>query len=85
MYVLMKHLKLCHPRFCFTYVPDIDHPRVDVTLNDQYDASYSGSPHDLLKTIKDKRPERKTVSTYILVFKPKRDLSMNMNDFVEVS
>ncbi|XP_059053735.1 polycomb protein suz12-B isoform X2 [Achroia grisella] len=48
LYSLLKHLKLCHSRFNFTYFPIQGGARVDVSINELYDGSYTGSPHDLI-------------------------------------
>lgn len=48
IYSLMKHLKLCHARLLFQFVEDGNRARIDVYLNDLYDGSYSGAPHDIL-------------------------------------
>ncbi|KAF5303374.1 hypothetical protein FQR65_LT08287 [Abscondita terminalis] len=48
LYTLLKHLKLCHSRFTFTYVPISFGARIDVAINELYDGSYTGSPHDLI-------------------------------------
>ncbi|KAM3966249.1 LOW QUALITY PROTEIN: polycomb protein Su(z)12 [Aphomia sociella] len=48
LYSLLKHLKLCHSRFNFTYFPIPGGARVDVSINELYDGSYTGSPHDLI-------------------------------------
>ncbi|XP_035445166.2 polycomb protein suz12-B isoform X2 [Spodoptera frugiperda] len=48
LYSLLKHLKLCHSRFNFTYFPIPGGARIDVSINELYDGSYTGSPHDLI-------------------------------------
>uniref|UniRef100_A0A182LVH0 Uncharacterized protein n=1 Tax=Anopheles culicifacies TaxID=139723 RepID=A0A182LVH0_9DIPT len=75
LYSLIKHLKLCHARFNFNYVPIPQGARIDVTINELYDGSYNGSPHDLLGpstayTVRD--PVRRTVVTNLLVCRPRR-------------
>ncbi|XP_049295420.1 polycomb protein suz12 isoform X1 [Anopheles funestus] len=75
LYSLLKHLKLCHGRFNFNYVPIPEGARIDVTINELYDGSYNGSPHDLLVpmtayTVRD--PLRRTVVTNLLVCRPRR-------------
>ncbi|XP_014473293.1 PREDICTED: polycomb protein suz12-B isoform X2 [Dinoponera quadriceps] len=37
LYSLLKHLKLCHSRFTFTYVPIPQGARIDVAINECYD------------------------------------------------
>ncbi|KAK9502360.1 hypothetical protein O3M35_011150 [Rhynocoris fuscipes] len=57
LYSLLKHLKLCHPRFNFSYVPvgptgnsgnsganGPQNVRIDVCLNESYDGTYYGCP-----------------------------------------
>uniref|UniRef100_A0A182S8X4 Uncharacterized protein n=1 Tax=Anopheles maculatus TaxID=74869 RepID=A0A182S8X4_9DIPT len=75
LYSLLKHLKLCHARFNFNYVPIPEGARIDVTINELYDGSYNGSPHDLLGpataySVRD--PLRRTVVTNLLVCRPRR-------------
>lgn len=44
LYPLLKHLRLCHARFSFTYVPlpQNSGARIDVAINELYDGSYAG-------------------------------------------
>lgn len=67
LYSLLKHLKLCHPRFNFTYVPTENSVRIDVTISDVYDCSYSGSPFDLLDSTFG-RPSRPAMRTPVTTF-----------------
>lgn len=39
-----QHLKLCHPRFNFTYVPQQQGSCIEVSVNECYDGSYCGNP-----------------------------------------
>jgi len=88
LYSLLKHLKLCHARFVFTYVPSPETTvqRIDVAINELYDGSYAGSPHDLAApsgfTLK-RGPVRRTSVTHILVCRPRRQ-KPNLNEFLEV-
>ncbi|XP_014666006.1 PREDICTED: polycomb protein suz12-B-like [Priapulus caudatus] len=50
LYSLLKHLKLCHSRFTFTYVPHAKGARIEVAINDCYDGSYTGNPQTLVDT-----------------------------------
>lgn len=79
LYALLKHLKLCHARFNFTYHPAGNGARIDVTINDSYDGSYAGSPYDLVKTsengcsfAKKCGPVRRLPVTNLLVCRPRR-------------
>lgn len=75
LYILIKHLKLCHDRFNFTFTPSGENANIDITLNDSYDGTYTGSPHDVLNTrgtIFPRKfgPVRRTIVTNLLVCKP---------------
>uniref|UniRef100_A0A336L0Z7 CSON001913 protein n=1 Tax=Culicoides sonorensis TaxID=179676 RepID=A0A336L0Z7_CULSO len=86
MYALLKHLKLCHARFVFTYVPIPEGARIDVSLNENYDGSYVGSPHDLLKSGGFSRasgPVRRSTVTNILVCRPRRT-KHSLSEFLEL-
>ncbi|KAL5282346.1 SUZ12 family protein [Megaselia abdita] len=75
LYILIKHLKLSHDRFNFTFTPSGDSANIDISLNDSYDGTYTGSPHDVLTicgTIFPRKfgPVRRTTVTKLLVCKP---------------
>lgn len=78
LYSLLKHLKLCHARFNFTYQPAAQNgARIDVTINDSYDGSYAGSPYDLAgpsgcSFARTCGPVRRTSVTNLLVCRPRR-------------
>nr|XP_040233024.2 polycomb protein suz12-B isoform X1 [Anopheles coluzzii] len=85
LYSLLKHLKLCHARLNFNYVPIPEGARIDVTINELYDGSYNGSPHDLLGpttayTVRD--PMRRTVVTNLLVCRPRRP-KPSLSEFID--
>lgn len=66
LYSLLKHLKLCHPRFNVTYVGGI---RIDISVNDGYDGSswrQSGGP------IRGTGPAKRPTVSHIIVCRPKR-------------
>ncbi|ODM96089.1 Polycomb protein suz12-A [Orchesella cincta] len=76
LYSLMKHLKLCHPRYQFTYAPIPHGAKIDVTLNDSYDGSYTGSAFDLVtqppgEAFARNGPTKRTEVFSILVCRPK--------------
>ena len=48
LYALLKHLKLSHPRFLFTYAPIPEGARIDVSVSELYDSTYVGNPHDMI-------------------------------------
>lgn len=85
LYPLLKHLKLCHARFIFTYIPIPNGARIDVSINEMYDGSYNGSPHDLLGTVNAfsrRGPMRRTVVTNLLVCRPRRQ-KHSLTEFIE--
>ncbi|XP_045464922.1 polycomb protein SUZ12 [Harmonia axyridis] len=88
LYTLLKHLKLCHSRFTFTYVPISVGARIDVAINELYDGSYTGSPHDLIIqpsvcSFSRNGPVRRASVTHILVCHPKRPKS-SLSEFIEL-
>ncbi|CAH1115739.1 unnamed protein product [Psylliodes chrysocephalus] len=88
LYTLLKHLKLCHSRFTFTYVPISVGARIDVAINEMYDGSYTGSPHDLISqpsvcAFSRNGPVRRASVTHILVCHPKR-LKPSLSEFLEL-
>lgn len=87
LYSLLKHLKLCHARFNFTYVPMPNGVRVDVSINELFDGSYIGSPHDLVgpagSAFAKAGPVRRTVVTRILVCRPHRP-KHSLTEFLEI-
>uniref|UniRef100_A0A1B6DHJ5 Uncharacterized protein n=1 Tax=Clastoptera arizonana TaxID=38151 RepID=A0A1B6DHJ5_9HEMI len=89
LYSLLKHLKLCHSRFTFTYVPIPQGARIDVALNEHYDGSYTGSPQDLISqpgtgmAFSRNGPVRRTSVSNILVCHPKRPRP-SLSEFLEL-
>ncbi|ERL90724.1 hypothetical protein D910_08071, partial [Dendroctonus ponderosae] len=88
LYTLLKHLKLCHSRFAFTYVPISVGARIDVAINEMYDGSYTGSPHDLITqssvcAFSRNGPVRRASVTHILVCHPKRP-KPSLSEFLEL-
>jgi polycomb protein SUZ12 len=83
IYSLMKHLKLCHARFLFQYIDEGQKGRIDVYVNDNYDGSYSGAPHDvLIGSQRQPGPTRRNVVTNIMVFRSRRP-TFKMSEFLE--
>nr|CRL92710.1 SU(Z)12 [Drosophila subobscura]SMS16230.1 Polycomb group protein: Suppressor of zeste 12 [Drosophila subobscura] len=88
LYALLKHLKLCHARFNFTYQPAGSGARIDVTINDAYDGSYAGSPYDLAgpsgsSFARTCGPVRRTSVTSLMVCRPRRQKS-SLDEFLEL-
>lgn len=88
LYTLLKHLKLCHARFTFTYVPITLGARIDVAINELYDGSYVGSPQDTISqpsvcAFSRNGPVRRASVTHILVCHPKRQ-KPSLSEFLEL-
>lgn len=87
LYSLLKHLKLCHPRFNFTYAQTEKSVRIDVTISDVFDFSYSGSPYDLIESspsyFGQGVPTQRTPVTHILVCHPHRP-QQTLSEFAEI-
>ncbi|XP_064478616.1 polycomb protein suz12-like [Ornithodoros turicata] len=83
---LLKHLKLCHNRFTFAYVPLPKGARIDVSLNECYDGSYAGNPQYLHPQTSHAwgrwGPVRRTPITYVMVCRPKRS-PLSLSEFLE--
>ncbi|XP_050351532.1 polycomb protein suz12-B [Nymphalis io] len=93
LYSLLKHLKLCHSRFNFTYFPIPGGARIDVSINELYDGSYTGSPHDLVaaggRAAGGPRagPTRRACLTHLLVWRPRarrRATRLSLAEFLEL-
>lgn len=72
LYILLKHLTLCHSRFKFKYVPGTSEIRIDVFINKRDDVEI-----DLLSRLGTKyngeEPQRRKVMSAILVNRPERN------------
>lgn len=83
---LLKHLKLCHGRFTFTYVPHPKGARIDVSVNECYDGSYAGNPQHLHTqtgyAFGRSGPARRTPVTYVMACRPKR-APLSLSEFLE--
>ncbi|XP_038223589.1 polycomb protein suz12-B [Zerene cesonia] len=94
LYSLLKHLKLCHSRFNFTYFPIPGGARIDVSINELYDGSYTGSPHDLIasqgrSSASGPRagPTRRASLTHLLIWRPRarrRQTRHSLAEFLEL-
>lgn len=78
LYGLMKHLKLCHPRFLFRYSQQTKGTVIVVTVNECYDGSYAGNPRNIFcqpgMAFSRRGPVRRIPVTDVLVFRPDRTL-----------
>ncbi|KAI5628834.1 polycomb protein suz12-A [Silurus asotus] len=86
LYSLLKHLKLSHSRFIFNYVPHPKGARIDVSVNECYDGSYVGNPHDLHCqpgfAFSRNGPVKRTCVTHTLVCRPRRT-KPSLSEFLE--
>ncbi|KAJ1529653.1 hypothetical protein ONE63_006416 [Megalurothrips usitatus] len=88
LFSLLKHLKLCHARFTFTYTPIDNVAQIDVAINESYDGSYTGSPHDIIaqpggSAFSRNGPQIRTCVSNILVCHPKRQ-NASLAEFMEL-
>ncbi|KAH9498850.1 Polycomb protein suz12, partial [Bulinus truncatus] len=76
LYSLLKHLRLCHSRFNFLYIPHPKGARIDVSINERYDGSYVGNPQDIHSHVgyafSRSSPVRRTPITHVIVYRPNR-------------
>lgn len=72
MYILLKHLTLCHGRFKFKYVPGTSEIRVDVFVNKRSDDIEIDPFSRLGTSFQDKEPHKRKIMTEILVNRPER-------------
>lgn len=88
LYSLLKHLKLCHARFAFNFVQSGTAARIEVSINELFDGSYAGPPHNLLTSpaagyaFSRSGPVRRTSVTHVLVCRPRRP-KPSLAEFVE--
>ncbi|XP_030645872.1 polycomb protein suz12-A [Chanos chanos] len=86
LYSLLKHLKLSHSRFIFSYVPHPKGARIDVSINECYDGSYAGNPQDIHSqpgfAFSRNGPVKRTPVTHLLVCRPKRT-KPSLSEFLE--
>ncbi|XP_014260989.1 polycomb protein suz12 isoform X2 [Cimex lectularius] len=78
---LLRHLKLCHPRFSFSCGQMQGATRIDVTLNEGYDGSFWGP---LGQMPRGNGPIRRTPLSHIIVCHPKRPNLNGMSEFMDM-
>lgn len=72
LYILLKHLTLCHDRFKFKYVPGTNEIRIDVFVNKRAD-DWKIDPFSRSGTeFKGQEPHKRKILTNILVCRPER-------------
>ncbi|KAK9534541.1 hypothetical protein VZT92_006981 [Zoarces viviparus] len=86
LYSLIKHLKLSHSRFIFTYVPHPKGAKIEVSINECYDGSYAGNPQDIHSqpgfAFSRNGPVKRTAVTHVVVCRPKRTKA-SLSEFLE--
>ncbi|XP_054615950.1 polycomb protein suz12-B-like isoform X2 [Dunckerocampus dactyliophorus] len=86
LYSLLKHLKLSHSRFIFNYVPHPKGAKIEVSINECYDGSYSGNPQDVHNqpgfAFSRNGPVKRTAVSHVLVCRPKRT-KLSLSEFLE--
>uniref|UniRef100_H2YZ91 Uncharacterized protein n=1 Tax=Ciona savignyi TaxID=51511 RepID=H2YZ91_CIOSA len=89
LYGLVKHLKMCHPRFNFTYVAQENGSSIEVSVNECYDGSYCGNPQFIFAqpgmAFSRRGPVRRIQVTDTLVYRPKRhrhNTNMDLNELL---
>ncbi|XP_068605489.1 polycomb protein suz12-B-like [Brachionichthys hirsutus] len=86
LYGLLKHLKLSHPRFVFSYVPHPKGAKIEVSINETYDGSYAGNPQDVHGqpgfAFSRNGPVKRTAVTHVLTCRPKRTRA-SLSEFLE--
>uniref|UniRef100_A0AAQ4QFE2 Polycomb protein VEFS-Box domain-containing protein n=1 Tax=Gasterosteus aculeatus aculeatus TaxID=481459 RepID=A0AAQ4QFE2_GASAC len=86
LYSLIKHLKLSHSRFIFTYVPHPKGAQIEVSINECYDGSYAGNPQDIHGqpgfAFSRNGPVKRTAVTHVVVCRPKRTKA-SLSEFLE--
>ncbi|XP_061837426.1 polycomb protein suz12-B-like [Nerophis lumbriciformis] len=86
LYSLLKHLKLSHSRFVFNYVPHPKGAKVEVSINECYDGSYSGNPQDVHNqpgfAFSRNGPVKRAAVSHVLVCRPKRT-EPSLSEFLE--
>lgn len=76
LYILLKHLTLCHGRFKFRYVPGANEQRIDVFVNKRNGDGNGGGAIDpfsrMATRFRGREPHKRTVRTGIIVNRPER-------------
>lgn len=73
MYILLKHLTLCHDRFKFKYVPSTSEARIDVFVN-KCSENIRNDPFSRYGTkYRGEEPHKRKSMTSLLVYRPERN------------
>lgn len=73
LYILLKHLTLCHGRFKFKYVPGTSEIRIDVFVNKREEDLKVDPFSRQATTYRGKEPHKRKVMTAIIVNRPERN------------
>ncbi|EDO42650.1 predicted protein, partial [Nematostella vectensis] len=82
LYNLLKHLKLCHSRFTFTYAPHSKGARIDVCVNEHYDGKMEGVNDALGYAFSREGPCRRVPFNHVLAWRPQRRKE-SLSEFLE--
>ncbi|KAL3271381.1 hypothetical protein HHI36_021865 [Cryptolaemus montrouzieri] len=84
LYSLLKHLRLCHERFCFRYSSTSKKHQISVIVNEYYDGSHEGGPYEYSfnQSCLTPGPKRKYPCTKILVHHSKKP-EPNLSEFTK--
>ncbi|XP_031571948.1 polycomb protein SUZ12-like [Actinia tenebrosa] len=86
LYSLLKHLKLCHGRFKFTYAPHNKGACIDVCVNEHYDGSYAGKPEEINDMMgyafSREGPLKRVSQTQVLLWRPSQRRT-SLSEFLE--
>lgn len=96
LYILLKHLTLCHARFKFKYVPGANEQRIDVFVNKREEDGAIDPFSRMATRFRGREPHRRTIRTGIIVNRPERhrprlseflsiDINMNRTFYHSVS
>lgn len=72
LYILLKHLTLCHGRFKFKYVPGANEQRIDVFVNKREEDGAIDPFSRMATRFRGQEPHRRTIRTGIIVNRPER-------------
>uniref|UniRef100_A0A0A9Z6A9 Polycomb protein Suz12 n=1 Tax=Lygus hesperus TaxID=30085 RepID=A0A0A9Z6A9_LYGHE len=81
VFSLLWHLKLCHPRFNFHFTQVNKGMKIEVSLNENYDGSYSGCPTNPPRP---GRPVKRTSLTHVMVCHPKRTKMKSLSELTDL-
>lgn len=72
LYILLKHLTLCHGRFKFKYVPGANEQRIDVFVNKREEDGAIDPFSRMATRFRGREPHRRAIRTGVIVNRPER-------------